>query len=260
MSLEECYNTFLKSTTRNGDQDGDHRLTLAQYLVYALITRNGYFAMKNKPFVKVSMNPTETDFIWNNLKELLSTEKRQFVAPNPVPDRIKRRMEDNLRFIKSPAQSSSTEIVEQREEMEFEWPKNSLKRKRTSGLPTSSPQPVKRSKNNEMSSLDVLKTDPEYRQLMMCFEELNVIRISSQHIEEDFQSPFSFHLDILNPKSGYKRYIAPDYRGIVCNGSDTPSQKDLIYLQRKQCVPLPILVFHVDESMTINCFVYEVDR
>lgn len=252
MSVEECYQTFLASNEGGGLTD---RLTLPEYLVYAQMTRNGFYVPLHRKTPKTEA-VSEEDLIWTHLKDLLANTNRSG-SNSSMRDGVVKSMEHHRNFIAS--QSKTDTLVDDQEMTcaEFEWPKKPQKRKRT---PEWDVVQAKRSKwRHQESPLNALKSDPEYQQMKSCFEGLEVIQISSLPIETDFKPAFQFRFDILNPQPSYKRDCVPHYRGIVCMLDNAPSYKDLVYLQRQQTPAVPILIFHVDEAFIVNCFLYEVD-
>lgn len=251
MSVEECYKSFL---TEDDLPDANRRLSLAEYLVYALMVRNQSIVRIHKEEIIVKEREpeieNEEELIWSHLEDLLT--RREGSSSSALRNKIKERMKKTKEFIESQYHPDEGGSREMDIESPFEWPRKAPKRKQSNAWHT----PAKRFKEESQSrsrDLDKLKTDSEYVAMRTIFEELQLIQVNPCPIEVDFKSPFSIRFDIS--KSGKKNKTL-SYRGIVCTKDSTPNYKDLVYLHRKQSVPLPIIVFNVDESMVVNCFLY----
>lgn len=260
MSLEECYKTFLTEDS-NREQD---KVTLAEYLVYASMTRNQFNTRvhKESPFKDKKgqeVDPVEDDeeLIWSNLLDLLSNQKQK---PTTITTQkrkcIVNLMEQNKEFIASQSSIDQAFVsMDESSESDFSWPKAGTKRKHSSAWETA----PKRSKVVcQDNGVDKLMSDPEYQDMRSVFEELQVIRVNPQIIEDGFKSEFKFCFDFLK-NDNKKKGMSLLYRGIVCTKDKGPTYKDLVHLQRQQASHLPILVFHVDKSMILSCFIYDVE-
>lgn len=257
MSVEECYESFL--TSDEGCNQNPQLLTLTQYLVYALLSRNGYIVRRHedRPKQAESREVDEENLIWTHLQDLLANRGQT----SSVPQSIIEDMKQHRHAIESQSNAKPDIFVE---DVESEWlttkivPKLSSPELKKRKAEVSNDWCAKRFKASvETSALEVLKDDPEYKQIRDCFESLEVIGINAQPVEPGFESPFQFHFDVRDPKFGLKKDSLPIYRGIVCVPGTSPSYKDLRYLYQSQSDHVPILVFHVD-SMIVNCFLYEV--
>lgn len=255
MSLEECYKTFLVEHSSSAD-----KLTLAEYLVYALMIRNQFTVKiydedsQSKNPLKIPKLENEEEWIWSHLEDLLANRRTK--SSTPAQEMIEQRMQRSMEFIASQSPMDEDEKRGSDEpETEFEWPKKAAKRKHSSAWESA----PKRSKvqHNE-KGLDVLKSDPEYQSMKDIFEGLEVIRVNPQVIEEDYQSTAKIRFEFLKQDKG-RRTVSTVYRGIVCTKGHNPSYKDLVQQQRQQSSPLPILVFNVNDSMVVNCFAYDVE-
>lgn len=248
MSLEECYKTFLAEDGPSREDNG--KLTLAEYLVYAFMVRNQLnvrLYQDKSPEGKIPEVPeiNEEELIWSHLDELLA--RRSGKGDTPLEKKIMQTMQESKVFIES---QSSLGIT--LEETVFQWPKKTSKRKYSSDWQA----PSKRHKaEREDRGLDKLKSDEEYQAMKDVFERLEVIKFNSFPMDGNFQSTFKFTFDFSQMGKKNKEV---SYRGIVCTRGSIPNYKDLIYLQRQQREPLPIMVFNVDESMVVNCFLYQV--
>lgn len=248
MSLEECYQTFLAEDRPS--RENNSKLTLAEYLVYAFMVRNQLNVRLHQDISSAGKAPevtevNEDDIIWSHLDDMLAM--RSGKSDTALEKKIIETMQRSNEFIES---QSSLGITQ--EETIFEWPKKTSKRKYSSDWQT----PSKRHKaEREDRGLDKLKSDEEYQAMQEVFERLEVIKFNSFPIENDFKSTFKFRFDFSQMGKKNKEV---SYRGIVCTRGSIPNYKDLIYLQRQQSQALPIMVFNVEESMVVNCFLYQV--
>lgn len=238
------------------DSTSDDKLTLPEYLVYATLTRSGLYVRLHLP-IRIPLDDEE--IIWNHLDELLKAPQRDRLGDSgsSKSHSMVQQMEKSRLFIEN--QSKVEEIGD--EEFSFEWPttKTPLKRK-LSGWASQDQSSSKRFKRNpKESKLNVLKDLPEYDRLRDVFKQLEIIKLRTYPVEVDYQCSFHFKFDIFNPKSKHdKKTAIPSYRGIVCPSNKSPEFRDLIYLQQ-DIDPTPILIFHVDESMIIQSFMYEFE-
>lgn len=259
MSVEECYESFLTSDD-DGCGENPQLLTLTQYLVYALLARNGFIVRRHedKPRGAESQVVDEVSLIWTHLQDLLANRPQT----SSLPDSIIEEMKQHRQAIKSQFNDKPKSAPEDVESCSQDWitanapTKTSLPQSRKRKAEASNDWSTKRFKATNRA-LEVLKDDRDYKRMSNCFESLQVIRINGEPVEPGFVSSFQFHFDVRDPKLGLKKDSLPIYRGIVCTPGTSPSYKDLSYLQQSQTDQVPILVFHV-ESMIVNCFLYEI--
>lgn len=260
MSLEECYKMFLREDVKTVNTDGVvivDRLTLPEYLVYALMMRNQLVVRLHRSEQSPSPSVTEENFsveeeqemIWNHLQDLLGDRTRS-TKSSTATERIVEAMKSSCNIIAS--QSSSSVAAADAPDSVFVWPKRAPKRKQSNAWHAA---PKRQKVQTDDKDLDKLKAEPEYQALRQIFERLEVIQLNPVTIEEDYKCQFEFRFDFLKVQQKSRQL---SYRGIVCTRGSSPSYKDLVYLQRQQAKALPILVFNVDEAMVVNCFLYDV--
>lgn len=240
MTLEDCYSLFLTK------EKGIELLTLKEYLVYSTISRNGFsvkFYQPRSENLKRKLSDY-TSLVWNRLDELLNRPTSSLIVNEEMCEQVKADMDKNHSAFRVPQK-----IIDLKEE-----PLASQKRKAS---PADRVDAVKKFKSSASSLLDGLTEEPDYKRFETVFSQINVNILAMEQCDRE-SSEFRFRFDVFNPKENKnaKKTTLPNYRVIVADDGTMPDRNDLVYLQENDVHDCPILVVVVDESLSLNAYLY----